>query len=151
MRGLVQRVRSATVTSTPAEGGEPVETGRIGHGLVVLVGVTHEDDRTSAERLADKLWRLRIFEDDAGAMNLSCEDVAGALLVVSQFTLYGDARKGRRPSFVVAARPEQAEPLVEAVVARLRALGAEVATGRFRTHMEVALVNDGPVTLLLET
>jgi D-aminoacyl-tRNA deacylase len=96
------------------------------------------------------VWRLRIFRDDAGQMNRSCEDVRGAVLVVSQFTLYGDARKGRRPSYVAAARPEQAEPLVDRVAARLTECGATVATGRFQAHMEVALVNDGPVTLLVE-
>jgi D-aminoacyl-tRNA deacylase len=150
VRGLVQRVSSASVTATPEDGGPAEETGRIGRGLVVLVGVTHDDDAAAAAKLAEKVWHLRVFEDDAGAMNRSCADVAGGVLVVSQFTLYGDTRKGRRPSFVTAARPDVAEPLVDAVVGRLRELGAEVATGRFRTHMDVALVNDGPVTLLLE-
>jgi D-aminoacyl-tRNA deacylase len=156
VRGLVQRVSSASVTSTveggtTSEGGAIAEeTGRIGRGLVLFVGVTHDDEAARAAKLAEKVWHLRVFEDDDGAMNRSCADVGGGVLVVSQFTLYGDARKGRRPSFVAAARPELAEPLVEAVVDRLRALGAEVATGRFRTHMDVALVNDGPVTLLLE-
>jgi D-aminoacyl-tRNA deacylase len=150
VRALVQRVSEAAVTSAPTRDDPEVETGRIGQGLVALVGVTHDDDLTTATRLADKLWHLRVFPDAAGAMNLSCADVGGALLVVSQFTLYADARKGRRPSYVAAAPPEQAEPLVEAVVARLRDLGAQVATGRFRTHMRVSLVNDGPVTLLLE-
>lgn len=149
MRVLVQRVSSAAVTSTP-EGGVAEETGRIGRGLVALVGVTHDDDEATAVKLADKLWHLRVFPDDDGAMNRSCADVAGEVLVVSQFTLYGDARKGRRPSFVAAARPEHAEPIVDHLVARLQVLGASVATGRFRTHMDVALVNDGPVTLLLE-
>jgi D-aminoacyl-tRNA deacylase len=156
VRGLVQRVSSASVTSTSeggttSEGGATAEeTGRIGRGLVLFVGVTHDDEAARAAKLAEKVWHLRVFEDDDGAMNRSCADVGGGVLVVSQFTLYGDARKGRRPSFVAAARPEVAEPLVEAVVDRLRALGAEVATGRFRTHMDVALVNDGPVTILLE-
>jgi D-aminoacyl-tRNA deacylase len=150
MRALVQRVRSASVTSTPDGGGVPEETGRIGAGLVALVGVTHEDDESAARKLADKLWNLRIFEDAAGQMNRSCGEVGGAVLVVSQFTLYGDATRGRRPSFVTAARPEHAEPMVETLVARLEELGAPVATGRFRTHMDVTLVNDGPVTLLLE-
>jgi D-tyrosyl-tRNA(Tyr) deacylase len=144
MRALVQRVTEAWVTSA----GE--EVGRIGNGLVVLLGVTHDDDVEVARRVADKLWHLRIFPDDGGAMNRSAADTAAALLVVSQFTLYGDARKGRRPSFVAAAAPERAEPLVEVVVERLRELGAEVATGRFRTAMQVGLVNDGPVTLLVE-
>jgi D-aminoacyl-tRNA deacylase len=156
VRGLVQRVSSASVTSTveggtTSEGGAIAEeTGRIGRGLVLFVGVTHDDEAARAAKLAEKVWHLRVFEDDDGAMNRSCAAVGGGVLVVSQFTLYGDARKGRRPSFVAAARPELAEPLVEAVVDRLRALGAEVATGRFRTHMDVALVNDGPVTVLLE-
>ena len=102
------------------------------------------------ERLAGKVWNLRCFDDEAGAMNLSAADVGGEVLVVSQFTLYGDTAKGRRPSYIEAARPEQAEPLVDAVVEALRGLGATVATGRFRTHMQVELVNDGPVTLMLE-
>ena len=144
MRALVQRVTEASVTS------EGVEVGRIGRGLVALVGVTHDDAAAVAERMADKLAGLRLFPDEAGAMNLSCEDVGGSLLVVSQFTLYGDARKGRRPSFVAAARPEVAEPLVDAVVTRLRDRGITTATGRFRTDMQVALVNDGPVTVMVE-
>jgi D-tyrosyl-tRNA(Tyr) deacylase len=144
VRALVQRVTRASVTS------DGDETGRIGDGLVALVGVTHDDDLAVARRLADKLAGLRLFADDTGAMNLSCEDVGGSILVVSQFTLYGDTRKGRRPSFVAAAPPEQAEPLVDAVVARLDERGVATATGRFRTHMQVALVNDGPVTVLVE-
>jgi D-aminoacyl-tRNA deacylase len=149
VRVLVQRVSEASVTSSVA-GEPPQETGRIGRGLVALVGATHDDGVAQARKLAEKVWHLRIFEDEAGDMNLSCADVGGGVLVVSQFTLYGDARKGRRPSFVAAARPEVAEPLVDAFAGRLRELGAPVGTGRFRTHMEVALVNDGPVTLLLE-
>lgn len=144
MRALVQRVSEASVTS------EGEETGRIGIGLVALVGATHDDDEATARRVADKLAGLRLFPDDDGAMNRSVEEVGGAVLVVSQFTLYGDTRKGRRPSFVAAARPEVAEPLVDAVVARLQERGVEVATGRFRTHMDVALVNDGPVTVMVE-
>lgn len=144
MRALVQRVSSAAVSS------DGVETGRIGNGLVALVGVTHDDDAAAARRLADKVHTLRIFADPQGDMNLSCADVGAAVLVVSQFTLYGDTRKGRRPSFRAAAPPEQAEELVDQVVARLQERGATVATGRFRTHMEVSLVNDGPVTLLVE-
>jgi D-tyrosyl-tRNA(Tyr) deacylase len=140
----VQRVSRASVTV----GGEVV--GAIGPGLCALVGVTHDDDARAAVRLADKLWNLRIMADDAGVMNRSVADTTRALLVVSQFTLYGDTSGGRRPSWIAAARPEQAEPLVDAVVARLRELGAEVATGRFRTEMAVELVNDGPVTVLLE-
>jgi D-aminoacyl-tRNA deacylase len=150
VRAVVQRVSSASVTSTPDGGGVPEETGRIGRGLVALVGVTHDDSPDQARKLAEKLWHLRVFEDAEGQMNRSAADVTGAVLVVSQFTLYGDATKGRRPSYLAAARPEHAEPMVEAVVARLRELGARVATGRFRTHMDVSLVNDGPVTILLE-
>ena len=125
--------------------------GEIGAGLCALVGVTHDDDGASARRLAEKLWNLRVFDDADGVMNVSAADAGRPLLVISQFTLYGDTRKGRRPSWVAAARPEQAEPLVEAVVAALRQLGAEVATGRFGADMQVELVNDGPVTLLIET
>lgn len=150
MRALVQRVTDAWVTSAAAPGGPAEEVGRIGRGLVVLLGVTHDDDDAVAHRMADKLWHLRVFADDDGAMNRSAADTGAALLVVSQFTLYGDARKGRRPSFVAAAEPAHAEPLVDEVVGRLRALGAEVATGRFRTAMQVGLVNDGPVTLLVD-
>lgn len=144
VRALVQRVSRASVTVD----GEPV--GSIGPGLCVLVGVTHDDDAALAAKLADKLWHLRILADDAGVMNVSAADAGAPLLVVSQFTLYGDAVKGRRPSWLAAARPEHAEPLVDAVVARLRDLGATVETGRFRTDMQVELVNDGPVTLIVE-
>jgi len=144
MRGLVQRVTTASVTV-----GEE-EVGRIGPGLCVLVGVTHDDDAATARRLADRIWGLRIMADEAGVMNRSVADTTGQVLVISQFTLYGDTRKGRRPSWIDAARPEQAEPLVDEVVAELRRLGATVATGRFGADMAVALVNDGPVTLLLE-
>ena len=124
--------------------------GEIGVGLCVLVGVTHTDDDAVARKIAEKLWHLRIFDDADGVMNRSVADAGGQILVVSQFTLYGDTRKGRRPSWVAAAPPEQAEPLVEAVVAALTDLGAHVATGRFRADMAVELVNDGPVTLLVE-
>jgi D-tyrosyl-tRNA(Tyr) deacylase len=144
VRVVVQRVTEAAVTVA----GE--EVGRIGRGLCVLVGVTHTDDEAVAEKLADRLWNLRLFDDDAGVMNRSAAEVGGELLVVSQFTLYGDTTKGRRPSWIAAARPEHAEPLVVALVAGLRRLGATVATGRFRAEMQVALVNDGPVTVLLE-
>ena len=144
MRALVQRVQRASVTVE----GEVV--GSIGAGLCVLVGVTHTDDAATADRLATKVWNLRCFDDDDGAMNRSVAEAGGSVLVVSQFTLYGDTRKGRRPSYVEAARPEHAEPICDAFVAALRALGAHVETGRFRTHMEVDLVNDGPVTLSLE-
>jgi D-tyrosyl-tRNA(Tyr) deacylase len=124
--------------------------GEIGAGLCVLVGVTHTDDAGIAAKLADKVWHLRVMDDDSGVMNRSVADTTRQVLVVSQFTLYGDTRKGRRPSWLDAAPPEVAEPLVQAVVDRLVALGATVATGRFRADMAVELVNDGPVTLLLE-
>lgn len=144
VRGLVQRVKSARVTVS----GEVV--GEIGRGLCVLVGVTHDDTAATAAKLADKLWNLRVMDDDAGVMNRSVADTTGAVLVVSQFTLYGDTSAGRRPSWIAAARPEHAEPLVQAVVDRLRELGATVATGRFRTEMLVEIANDGPVTVLIE-
>ena len=124
--------------------------GAIEAGLCVLVGVTHDDDEATAARLARKLWELRIVGDDEGVMNRSVGETSGALLVISQFTLYGDTRKGRRPSWRDAARPEHAAPLVEAVVAALRELGATVATGRFGADMAVELVNDGPVTVLID-
>jgi D-tyrosyl-tRNA(Tyr) deacylase len=142
---VVQRVSEASVRVD----GEVV--GAIGAGLAVLVGVTHDDDGARARRLADKVWHLRVMADDQGVMNRSVADTTRAVLVVSQFTLYGDTTGGRRPTWVAAARPEQAEPLVQAVVDRLRELGADVATGRFRTTMAVSLVNDGPVTVLVET
>ena len=142
MRVLVQRVTSASVSV----GGEVVgEIRPDGQGLVALAGVTHTDTEAIARRMAEKLWQLRILDEERSA-----SDVGAPLLVVSQFTLYGDTSAGRRPSWIAAARPEHAEPLVDAVVARLAALGADVATGRFRTEMQVALVNDGPVTVLLE-
>lgn len=144
MRAVVQRVSSASV----AVAGEVV--GSIGQGLCVLVGVTHDDDAVVAAKLAEKLWFLRVFDDEAGVMNRSASDVGAELLIVSQFTLYGDTSGGRRPSWIAAARPEVAEPLVGHLVASLRALGAEVATGRFRTEMQVTLTNDGPVTLVID-
>jgi D-tyrosyl-tRNA(Tyr) deacylase len=145
VRAVVQRVTEARVTVD----GE--EVGAIGPGLCVLVGATHEDTEANAATLADKIWNLRIMDDDEGVMNRSVADTTGAVLVVSQFTLYGDTSRGRRPSWIAAARPEQAEPLVDAVVARLRDLGGRVSTGRFRAEMQVALVNDGPVTIILST
>lgn len=150
MRGLVQRVLEASVDA-PDDDGVRREVGRIGPGVVVLVGVGHADAVADADRLADRVAHLRIHADDDGAMNRSLLDVDGAALVVSQFTLLADTSRGRRPSYGDAARPEHAEPLVHRVAVRLRELGVEVATGRFRTHMRVALVNDGPVTVLLET
>jgi len=144
MRGLVQRVRQAKVTVD----GEVV--GEVGPGLCVLVGVTHTDRPEQARKLADKVWHLRVMDDEAGVMNRSVADTTREVLVVSQFTLYGDTNGGRRPSWIAAARPEHAEPLVEMVVQQLRELGATVATGRFRTDMLVAIENDGPVTVLVE-
>ena len=144
MRALVQRVTQARVTVA----GESV--GEIGSGLLVLVGVTHDDTPGVASRLADKVGNLRIFDDAEGVMNRSLVDVGGAALVVSQFTLYGDAARGRRPSYVAAAAPEVAEPLCDAFAAGLANTGVPVETGRFRADMQVALVNDGPVTLMLE-
>jgi D-tyrosyl-tRNA(Tyr) deacylase len=144
MRVLLQRVSHASVTI------EGNETGAIERGFVLLVGFTNGDTLDDVTWMADKVTGLRLFADADGKMNLSLEDVSGALLVVSQFTLYGDARKGRRPSFIDAARPELAIPLYDAFVAALRASGAPVATGEFGADMQVALVNDGPVTLLIE-
>jgi D-tyrosyl-tRNA(Tyr) deacylase len=144
MRALVQRVSRASVVVD----GEV--SGAVGRGLCVLVGVTHEDDEAAARALAAKIWHLRVFSDDEGRMNHSVREVGGEVLVVSQFTLYGDTSRGRRPSWVSAAPPDQAEPLVELVCEELRSLGAVVATGRFRADMAVELVNDGPVTLMLE-
>jgi D-tyrosyl-tRNA(Tyr) deacylase len=144
VRAVVQRVSGASVDVD----GETV--GRIGAGLCVLVGATHDDTPDVAVKLADKIWNLRVFDDDAGVMNRSAEAVGGELLVISQFTLYGDTSRGRRPSWIRAAAPDVAEPLVDAVVSRLRDLGATVATGRFGADMAVTLTNDGPVTVLLE-
>lgn len=145
VKAVVQRVSSASVEIA----GETV--GRIGRGLLVLLGVGRGDGDGDASWMADKVAGLRVFEDGDSKMNLSVEDVKGAVLAVSQFTLLGDSRKGKRPSFVEAAPPEIAEKLYEAFVDRLRSKGIETATGRFRAHMEVALVNDGPVTLILES
>ncbi len=139
MRALVQRVSEAAVSV------DGDEVARIGRGLLILLGVRDGDGPGEADRIAGKLERLRVFEDAEGRMNLSVRDVGGELLVVSQFTLYGDARKGNRPSFVEAAPPDVAEPLYERVRAALAAQG-----GRFGARMQVSLVNDGPVTLLLE-
>lgn len=125
--------------------------GAIGPGLCVFVGVTHDDGPAQADKLADKLWGLRVFADDDGVMNRSAAAAGAELLVVSQFTVYGDTTRGRRPSWAAAARPEHAEPLIDRLVDMLRNAGAVVATGRFRTDMRVELVNDGPVTLTIET
>lgn len=145
MRALVQRVSQAQV----AVGGEIV--GKINRGLLVFVGVGHGDGPIQASWLAEKLVGLRIFDDDQGKMNLSVADVEGAILLVSQFTLYGDCRRGRRPSFVEAAPPEEATILYKEVARQISSRGIEVAMGRFREHMEVSLTNDGPVTLWIET
>ncbi|MCP4640164.1 MAG: D-tyrosyl-tRNA(Tyr) deacylase [bacterium] len=145
MRAVVQRVAEASVTVD----GEIV--GRIGQGLLVLVGVADDDDARDASILADKVAGLRCFSDSDGKFNLSVSDVAGAILAVSQFTLLGDCRRGKRPSFSSAARPEQAVPLYESVLTRFRDLGLPVETGVFGAHMDVRLLNDGPVTLLFDT
>ena len=144
MRAVVQRVRRASVHVD----GELV--GAIGPGLLALVGVTHDDTSAQAVRLAERLRHLRVLDDEAGVMNRSVADTGAEVLVVSQFTLYGDTSRGRRPSWIAAARPEQAEPLVQAVIDELRRLGTTVATGRFRADMAVELVNDGPVTVILD-
>ena len=145
MRALVQRVAEARVRVD----GEVI--GEIGDGLCVLVGVTHDDTEADARKLAEKVWHLRVFDDADGVMNLPLSRVGGSALVVSQFTLYGDTRRGRRPSWAAAAPPDQAEGLVAAFAQSLRDLGAHVATGQFAAHMQVELVNDGPVTLLIDT
>ena len=144
MRALVQRVSEARVRVD----GEIV--GEIEHGVVALIGVTHDDTSAQATKLADKIANLRIFSDDDDKMNLSVLDVGGSVLAVSQFTLYGDTRKGRRPGYSEAARPEVAEPLCDEVVDALRATGLAVETGRFRPDMKVELINDGPIPLSLE-
>ena len=146
MRICVQRVSRAKVTLV--ESGQI--TGEIGPGLLVLLGIHENDTETEAKFLAGKVAALRIFEDADGKMNLGVKDVGGKILVVSQFTLYGDCRKGRRPSFVEAARPEKAIPLYEFFVKEVREQGIEVATGEFQQNMAVELVNDGPVTLILD-
>jgi D-tyrosyl-tRNA(Tyr) deacylase len=148
VRALVQRVDEASVVSIVD--GVATTTGRIGPGLLVLVGVTHTDRTVTARKLADKIWNLRIMDDENGVMNLAVRETSGSVLVVSQFTLYGDTTAGRRPSWIAAARPDVAEPLVTEVIEELRRLGANVETGRFRTQMKVSLVNDGPSTVMIE-
>ena len=145
MRAVVQRVSESTVTVGPEV------VGRIGRGLLVLLGVSKTDTEKESASLAEKIVHLRIFEDEGGKLNRSLADNGGAMLVVSQFTLLGDCRKGRRPSFTEAAGPDQANRLYEHFVERAAAGGVPVATGRFRALMQVALVNDGPVTLIVET
>jgi len=145
MRAVVQRVNHAQVSVE----GEVV--GRIDRGICVLVGVGREDSEADAATLADKVVGLRIFEDDAGKMNLSVLEAGGALLAVSQFTLFGDVRKGKRPSFSEAMEPDRAQALFEQFCAECRTRGAHLETGRFRTHMRVLLENDGPVTILIDS
>lgn len=144
MRAVIQRVSRAKVTIAGELSGE------IGPGIVVLLGVAPEDTTENAKWLAEKIVGLRIFKDAEEKMNRSVEDIAGSILVVSQFTLYGDCQKGKRPSFIGAARPEIAIPLYEAFINAIRALGVPVATGQFGAMMQVELVNDGPVTLIVE-
>jgi D-aminoacyl-tRNA deacylase len=144
MRALVQRVNWAKVEV------DGVVTGEIGPGLCVLIGVTHTDTDSIADKLAQRLWNLRIFDDEGGFMNRPVSEAGGAVLVVSQFTLYGDTTRGRRPSWVAAARPEQAEPLVARFELTLAGLGATVARGRFGAHMHLSLCNDGPVTVTVD-
>lgn len=145
MRAVVQRVREASVTV------DEQTVGAIGAGLVILVGVTHGDDESDARFLAQKIATLRIFEDAAGKFNLSALDVGAAALVVSQFTLYADARHGRRPDFIDAAHPKVAEPLIEHFAARLREQGLRVEAGKFQARMLVKIFNDGPVTIILDS
>jgi D-tyrosyl-tRNA(Tyr) deacylase len=145
MRAVVQRVSRAKVTSA----GET--TGEIGRGLLVLLGITATDTAETARWLAEKIAGLRIFNDEAGKMNRDLAEVGGGMLIVSQFTLYGDCRKGRRPSFIDAAPPEIAIPLYETFINAVKALGIPVATGRFGADMQVELVNDGPVTLIVDS
>ena len=145
MRAVVQRVSSGSVRV------DGRLTGAIDRGLVVLLGVGGQDDEADVEYVADKIRGLRVFADDAGKMNRDVGEAGGAVLLVSQFTLFGDARGGRRPSFIGAAPPELARALYEGVATALRARGLRVETGEFRAHMDVALVNDGPVTILLDS
>lgn len=145
MRAVVQRVSRASVTVN----GEI--TGQIERGFLVLLGVAEDDTQEDVIYSAQKVVGLRVFEDAEGRMNLSLTDVGGKMLVVSQFTLLGDCRKGRRPSFIRAARPEKADELYQSFVAEVRGQGIEVATGRFQQHMDVELINDGPVTLLVDS
>lgn len=149
MRVLLQRVERAEVRIREARGVSR-SSGRIGRGYLLLVGITHDDTEAKAEWMAEKVSGLRLFADAEDKMNLALADVGGAVLAVSQFTLYGDAAKGRRPSFIDAARPEVAQPLYERFVAMLRERGLTVETGEFGAMMDVELVNDGPVTLWLE-
>ncbi len=148
MRGLVQRVEQAWVDAYVD--GAWTRSGEIGRGLLVLVGVTHSDTEQQAKKLADKVWNLRVMSDENGVMNKSVAETTKEILIVSQFTLYGDTNTGRRPSWIAAARPEKAEPLIEVVISELQRLGARTSTGRFRTDMRVGLVNDGPCTVIVD-
>jgi D-tyrosyl-tRNA(Tyr) deacylase len=145
MRAVVQRVSRSSVQV------DGKTTGEIGRGINVLLGVTTGDTEADADYLAEKIANLRIFEDEAGKMNCSLMDIGGAMLCISQFTLYGDCRKGRRPSFSTAAEPVRAEQLYEYFMSTVRQMGVEVASGVFRAHMDVYIQNDGPVTLLLDS
>ncbi|HSG70898.1 MAG TPA: D-aminoacyl-tRNA deacylase [Planctomycetaceae bacterium] len=145
MRAVVQRVSHASVEV------DNETVGEIRHGFLVLLGIGEDDTLDDVDYMAHKILGLRVFEDDAGKMNLSIDEVGGSMLVVSQFTLFGDCRKGRRPSFITAARPEQANPLYESFVAEIKGQGIPVATGTFQAHMNVTLTNDGPVTFLLDS
>ncbi|MGI6703456.1 MAG: D-aminoacyl-tRNA deacylase [Clostridia bacterium] len=145
MRAVIQRVSKGRVTVKGRE------TGSIGKGFVVLLGISGDDALEDVEYLADKIVNLRVFEDSEGKMNLSIKDVGGDLLVISQFTLYGDCRKGRRPSFTDAAPPDMAEELYEEFVKECRQKDVRVETGQFQAHMEVELINDGPVTLIIHS
>ncbi len=145
MRGVVQRVKRAHVSV------DEKIIGQIDYGIVLLLGVEENDDEKDLEYMTDKVVNLRIFEDDEGKMNKSLLDVSGSILVVSQFTLHGDARKGRRPSFITAARPEKAIPLYEKFIQNMRNQGIKTETGKFGAYMEVMILNDGPVTILLDS
>jgi D-tyrosyl-tRNA(Tyr) deacylase len=145
MRAVLQRAREAAVTA------DDQTIGAIGAGLLILVGVTHDDNDADARWLAQKIATLRVFEDAAGKFNLSALDIGASALVVSQFTLYADARRGRRPDFIAAARPEVAEPLIERFAALLREQGLHVETGKFQARMLVKIFNDGPVTIILDS
>ena len=145
MRGVVQRVSSASVTVNGTV------SGQVDAGLMVLIGISADDTEADLKYMAEKVPNLRIFDDENGVMNRSVMDVGGSILAVSQFTLYGDARGGRRPSYIRAAKPDRADELYEQLIARWREKGIHVETGIFRTDMQVALVNDGPVTILLDS
>ncbi len=150
MRALIQRVTEASVSIDDPEAGR-IDTGSIGAGLVVLLGVAEGDDDADAQYLVDKITNMRIFADEQGRFNLSALDVGGELLLVSQFTLYADTRRGRRPDFTRAAGPDEANRLYERAVAMFREKGLRVATGRFQAYMQVRLVNDGPVTIMVDS